>query len=130
MDTKVTQGINYPLSLLQKADYSQALFWLGIKPLDFKCLHELLNHLTNNRLIDIISDLQDHYLISPIKEAGHFTLTDAGYEFARLITMMGVWGRQQMDANAGIALQRVILPDAAMPQQELLKYRDEMSRYF
>lgn len=123
------QGIDYPLSILQEKEYPQIIFWLGIKPLNFKDLQELVSNISIKRLISIIEELQENYLISPIKIAECFTLTTDGAELARIITSLGVWGRQQMDENAGNDTQRVILPDSSMTQNDLLKYRDEMERY-
>uniref|UniRef100_UPI002B061586 hypothetical protein n=2 Tax=Limosilactobacillus reuteri TaxID=1598 RepID=UPI002B061586 len=124
MNQETNHGINYSLSLLRNADYSKVLFWLGIKPLDFDDLHELLTSVSDNQLITIIEKLQTKYLISPIKEAGCFVLTTGGQEFARLIMSLGVWGRQQMDENGGNNSIQVVLPDSSMGQEELLKYRN------
>lgn len=122
MNQETNHGITYSLSLLRNGDYSKALFWLGIKPLDFDELHELLTNISDNRLITIIEELQTKYLISPIKEAGCFVLTEGGQEFARLVMSLGVWGRQQMDENGGNNSVQVVLPDSSMGQKELLKY--------
>ena len=104
-------------------------FWLGIKPLDFDELHELLTNIYDNQLITIIEELQTKYLISPIKEAGCFVLTEGGQEFARLVMSLGVWGRQQMDENGGNDRAQVVLPDSSMDQTELLKYRNTVEQY-
>ena len=66
MNQETNHGITYSLSLLRNSDYSKALFWLGIKPLDFDDLHELLTNISDNQLITIIEELQTKYLISPI----------------------------------------------------------------
>ena len=124
MNQETNHGITYSLSLLRNGDYSKALFWLGVKPLDFDDLHELLTNISDNRLITIIEELQTKYLISPIKEAGCFVLTEGGQEFARLVMSLGVWGRQQMDENGGNDSVQVVLPDSSMGQKELLKYRN------
>ncbi|MCC4399894.1 winged helix-turn-helix transcriptional regulator [Limosilactobacillus reuteri] len=124
MNQETNHGITYSLSLLRNGDYSKALFWLGIKPLDFDELHELLTNISDNQLITIIKELQTKYLISPIKEAGCFVLTEGGQEFARLVMSLGVWGRQQMDENGGNDSVQVVLPDSSMEQTELLKYRN------
>ena len=122
MNQETNHGITYSLSLLRNGDYSKALFWLGVKPLDFDDLHELLTNISDNRLITIIEELQTKYLISPIKEAGCFVLTEGGQEFARLVMSLGVWGRQQMNENGGNNSVQVVLPDSSMGQKELLKY--------
>ena len=129
MNQKTNHGITYSLSLLRNGDYSKALFWLGVKPLDFDDLHELLTNISDNRLITIIEELQTKYLISPIKEAGCFVLTEGGQEFARLVMSLGVWGRQQMDENGGNNSVQVVLPDSSMGQKELLKYRNMVEQY-
>ena len=129
MNQETNHGITYSLSLLRNGDYSKALFWLGIKPLDFDELHELLTNISDNRLITIIEELQTKYLISPIKEAGCFVLTEGGQEFARLVMSLGVWGRQQMDENGGNDSVQVVLPDSSMGQKELLKYRNMVEQY-
>ncbi|MCC4328293.1 hypothetical protein LMB58_07165 [Limosilactobacillus reuteri] len=129
MNQETNHGITYSLSLLRNGDYSKALFWLGIKPLDFDDLHELLTNISDNRLITIIEELQTKYLISPIKEAGCFVLTEGGQEFARLVMSLGVWGRQQMDENGGNDSVQVVLPDSSMEQTELLKYRNAVEQY-
>ncbi len=129
MNQETNHGITYSLSLLRNKDYSKALFWLGIKPLDFDELHELLTNISDNRLITIIEELQTKYLISPIKEAGCFVLTAGGQEFARLVMSLGVWGRQQMDENGGNNSVQVVLPDSSMGQKELLKYRNMVEQY-
>ena len=129
MNQETNHGITYSLSLLRNKDYSKALFWLGIKPLDFDELHELLTNISDNRLITIIEELQTKYLISPIKEAGCFVLTEGGQEFARLVMSLGVWGRQQMDENGGNDSVQVVLPDSSMGQKELLKYRNMVEQY-
>ncbi|MCC4382954.1 hypothetical protein LMB54_03925 [Limosilactobacillus reuteri] len=129
MNQKTNHGITYSLSLLRNGDYSKALFWLGIKPLDFDDLHELLTNISDNQLITIIEELQTKYLISPIKEAGCFVLTTGGQEFARLVMSLGVWGRQQMDENGGNDSVQVVLPDSSMEQKELLKYRNMVEQY-
>ncbi len=129
MNQETNHGITYSLSLLRNKDYSKALFWLGIKPLDFDELHELLTNISDNRLITIIEELQTKYLISPIKEAGCFVLTEGGQEFARLVMSLGVWGRQQMDENGGNNSVQVVLPDSSMGQKELLKYRNMVEQY-
>ncbi|MBW3349419.1 hypothetical protein [Limosilactobacillus reuteri] len=129
MNQETNHGITYSLSLLRNGDYSKALFWLGIKPLDFDELHELLTNISDNRLITIIEELQTKYLISPIKEAGCFVLTEGGQEFARLVMSLGVWGRQQMDENGGNNSVQVVLPDSSMGQKELLKYRNMVEQY-
>lgn len=129
MNQETNHGITYSLSLLRNGDYSKALFWLGVKPLDFDDLHELLTNISDNRLITIIEELQTKYLISPIKEAGCFVLTEGGQEFARLVTSLGVWGRQQMDENGGNNSVQVVLPDSSMGQKELLKYRNMVEQY-
>ena len=129
MNQETNHGITYSLSLLRNGDYSKALFWLGVKPLDFDDLHELLTNISDNRLITIIEELQTKYLISPIKEAGCFVLTEGGQEFARLVMSLGVWGRQQMDENGGNNSVQVVLPDSAMGQKELLKYRNMVEQY-
>ena len=116
MNQETNYGITYSLSLLRNSDYSKALFWLGIKPLDFDELHELLTNIYDNQLITIIEELQTKYLISPIKEAGCFVLTEGGQEFARLVMSLGVWGRQQMDENGGNDSAQVVLPDSSMDQ--------------
>ena len=129
MNQETNHGITYSLSLLRNSDYSKALFWLGIKPLDFDDLHELLTNISDNQLITIIEELQTKYLISPIKEAGCFVLTTGGQEIARLIMLLGVWGRQQMDENGGDNSVQVVLPDSSMGQKELLKYRNMVEQY-
>lgn len=129
MNQETNHGIIYSLSLLRNGDYSKALFWLGVKPLDFDDLHELLTNISDNRLITIIEELQTKYLISPIKEAGCFVLTEGGQEFARLVMSLGVWGRQQMDENGGNDSVQVVLPDSSMGQKELLKYRNMVEQY-
>ncbi len=129
MNQETNHGITYSLSLLRNGDYSKALFWLGVKPLDFDDLHELLTNISDNRLITIIKELQTKYLISPIKEAGCFVLTEGGQEFARLVMSLGVWGRQQMDENGGNNSVQVVLPDSSMGQKELLKYRNMVEQY-
>ena len=129
MNQETNHGITYSLSLLRNSDYSKALFWLGIKPLDFDDLHELLTNISDNQLITIIEELQTKYLISPIKEAGCFVLTTGGQEFARLVMSLGVWGRQQMDENGGNDSAQVVLPDSSMDQTELLKYRNTVEQY-
>ena len=129
MNQETNHGITYSLSLLRNGDYSKALFWLGVKPLDFDDLHELLTNISDNRLITIIDELQTKYLISPIKEAGCFVLTEGGQEFARLVMSLGVWGRQQMDENGGNNSVQVVLPDSSMGQKELLKYRNMVEQY-
>ena len=129
MNQETNHGITYSLSLLRNSDYSKALFWLGIKPLDFDELHELLTNIYDNQLITIIEELQTKYLISPIKEAGCFVLTEGGQEFARLVMSLGVWGRQQMDENGGNDSAQVVLPDSSMGQKELLKYRNTVEQY-
>ena len=129
MNQETNHGITYSLSLLRNSDYSKALFWLGIKPLDFDDLHELLTNISDNQLITIIEELQTKYLISPIKEAGCFVLTTGGQEFARLVMSLGVWGRQQMDENGGNDSAQVVLPDSSMDQIELLKYRNTVEQY-
>ncbi|WLR79013.1 hypothetical protein [Limosilactobacillus reuteri] len=129
MNQETNHGITYSLSLLRNGDYSKALFWLGVKPLDFDDLHELLTNISDNRLIIIIEELQTKYLISPIKEAGCFVLTEGGQEFARLVMSLGVWGRQQMDENGGNDSVQVVLPDSSMGQKELLKYRNMVEQY-
>lgn len=129
MNRETNHGITYSLSLLRNSDYSKALFWLGIKPLDFDDLHELLTNISDNQLITIIEELQTKYLISPIKEAGCFVLTEGGQEFARLVMSLGVWGRQQMDENGGNDSAQVVLPDSSMDQTELLKYRNTVEQY-
>lgn len=129
MNQKTNHGITYSLSFLRNADYSKVLFWLGIKPLDFDNLHELLTNISDNQLITIIEELQTKYLISPIKEAGCFVLTEGGQEFARLVMSLGVWGRQQMDENGGNDSAQVVLPDSSMDQTELLKYRNTVEQY-
>ena len=98
---------------MRNSDYSKALFWLGIKPLDFDELHELLTNIYDNQLITIIEELQTKYLISPIKEAGCFVLTEGGQEFARLVMSLGVWDvNKWMKTVAMIALKlfSLILP--------------------
>lgn len=129
MNQETNHGITYSLSLLHNSDYSKAIFWLGIKPLDFDELHELLTNISDNQLITIIEELQTKYLISPIKEAGCFVLTEGGQEFARLVMSLGVWGRQQMDENGGNDSAQVVLPDSSMDQTELLKYRNTVEQY-
>ena len=129
MNQETNHGITYSLSLLCNGDYSKVLFWLGVKPLDFDDLHELLTNISDNRLITIIEELQTKYLISPIKEAGCFVLTEGGQEFARLVMSFGVWGRQQMDENGGNDSVQVVLPDSSMGQKELLKYRNMVEQY-
>ena len=129
MNQETNHGITYSLSLLRNGDYSKVLFWLGVKPLDFDDLHELLTNISDNRLITIIEELQTKYLISPIKEAGCFVLTEGGQEFARLVISFGVWGRQQMDENGGNDSVQVVLPDSSMGQKELLKYRNMVEQY-
>lgn len=129
MNQETNHGITYSLSLLRNGDYSKALFWLGVKPLDFDDLHELLTNISDNRLITMIEELQTKYLISPIKEAGCFVLTEGGQEFARLVMSLGVWGRQQMDENGGNNSVQVVLPDSSMGQKELLKYRNMVEQY-
>lgn len=129
MNQETNHGITYSLSLLRNGDYSKALFWLGIKPLDFDELHELLTNISDNQLITIIEELQTKYLISPIKEAGCFVLTEGGQEFARLVMSLGVWRRQQMDENGGNDSAQVVLPDSSMDQTELLKYRNTVEQY-
>ena len=49
MNQETNHGITYSLSLLRNSDYSKALFWLGIKPLDFDDLHELLTNISDNQ---------------------------------------------------------------------------------
>lgn len=129
MNQETNHGITYSLSLLRNSDYSKALFWRGIKPLDFDELHELLTNIYDNQLITIIEELQTKYLISPIKEAGCFVLTEGGQEFTRLVMSLGVWGRQQMDENGGNDSAQVVLPDSSMDQTELLKYRNTVEQY-
>lgn len=129
MNQETNHGITYSLSLLCNGDYSKVLFWLGVKPLDFDDLHELLTNISDNRLITIIEELQTKHLISPIKEAGCFVLTEGGQEFARLVMSLGVWGRQQMDENGGNDSVQVVLPDSSMGQKELLKYRNMVEQY-
>lgn len=129
MNQETNHGITYSLSLLRNGDYSKVLFWLGVKPLDFDDLHELLTNISDNRLITIIEELQTKYLISPIKEAGCFVLTEGGQEFARLVMSLGVWGRKQMDENGGNDSVQVVLPDSSMGQKELLKYRNMVEQY-
>lgn len=129
MNQETNHGITYSLSLLRNGDYSKVLFWLGVKPLDFDDLHELLTNISDNRLITIIEELQTKYLISPIKEAGCFVLTEGGQEFARLVMSLGAWGRQQMDENGGNDSVQVVLPDSSMGQKELLKYRNMVEQY-
>lgn len=129
MNQETNHGITYSLSLLRNSDYSKALFWLGIKPLDFDELHELLTNIYDYQLITIIEELQTKYLISPIKEAGCFVLTEGGQEFTRLVMSLGVWGRQQMDENGGNDSAQVVLPDSSMDQTELLKYRNTVEQY-
>lgn len=129
MNQETNHGITYSLSLLRNGDYSKALFWLGIKPLDFDDLHELLTNISDNQLITIIEELQTEYLISPVKEAGCFVLTTGGQEFARIVMSLGVWGRQQMDENGGNDSVQVVLPDSSMEQKELLKYRNVVEQY-
>ena len=129
MNQETNHGITYSLSLLRNSDYSKALFWLGIKPLDFDESHELLTNIYDNQLITIIEELQTKYLISPIKEAGCFVLTTGGQEFARLVMSLGVWGRQQMDESGGNDSAQVVLPDSSMDQIELLKYRNTVEQY-
>lgn len=129
MNQETNHGITYSLSLLRNGDYSKALFWLGVKPLDFDDLHEVLTNISDNRFITIIEELQTKYLISPIKEAGCFVLTEGGQEFARLVMSLGVWGRQQMDENGGNDSVQVVLPDSSMGQKELLKYRNMVEQY-
>ena len=129
MNQETNHGITYSLSLLRNGDYSKVLFWLGVKPLDFDDLHELLTNISDNRLITIIEELQTKYLISPIKEAGCFVLTEGGQEFALLVMSFGVWGRQQMDENGGNDSVQVVLPDSSMGQKELLKYRNMVEQY-
>ncbi|MCC4435348.1 winged helix-turn-helix transcriptional regulator [Limosilactobacillus reuteri] len=129
MNQETNHGITYSLSLLRNGDYSKALFWLGVKPLDFDDLHELLTNISDNQLITILEELQAKYLISPIKEAGCFVLTEGGQEFARLVMSLGVWGRQQMDENGGNDSVQVVLPDSSMEQTELLKYRNAVEQY-
>ena len=129
MNQKTNHGITYSLSLLRNSNCSKALFWLGIKPLDFDDLHELLANVSDNQLITIIEKLQTEYLISPIKEAGRFVLTTGGQEFAHLLISLGVWGRQQMDENSGSDSIQVVLPDSSMEQKELLKYRNAIEQY-
>ncbi|MBC8743428.1 winged helix-turn-helix transcriptional regulator [Lactobacillus sp. Marseille-P7033] len=129
MDQENNQGIAYSLSFLRENDYPRALFWLGVKPLDFKDLQELLTGISSNRLITIIEDLQEKYIISPIQEAGCFVLTTGGEELARIVTALGVWGRQQMDEYNGEDSDQVVLPDSSMEQKELLSYRNVIGRY-
>ncbi|OTA51163.1 winged helix-turn-helix transcriptional regulator [Limosilactobacillus reuteri] len=129
MNLNTDQGITYSLSILQEVDYPEVLFWLGIKPLNFGDLHDLLANISNDRLITAIDDLQENYLISPIKQAGCFVLTKGGQELAHLITSLGVWGRQQMDENKGIDSVQVVMPDSLMNQKELLKYRSIVEQY-
>ena len=59
MNQETNHGITYSLSLLRNGDYSKALFWLGVKPLDFDDLHELLTNISDNRLRTIIEELLD-----------------------------------------------------------------------
>ncbi|TGY60886.1 hypothetical protein [Limosilactobacillus reuteri] len=129
MNLNTDRGITYSLNILQEADYPEVLFWLSIKSLNFVDLHELLANISNDRLITIIDDLQEKYLISPIKQAGCFVLTKVGQELAHLITSLGVWGRQQMNENRGIDSVQVIMPDSLMDQKELLKYRSIVKQY-
>lgn len=129
MNYDSTQGINYPLSFLQNGKYPETLFWLGIKPLNFADLKELVANISTNHLLEIIKDLQNNYLISPIKQGDCFTLTNGGHELAQLVTSLSVWGRQQIDENNGEPLRQVVLPDSTMEQNDLLKYRDEMKYY-
>ncbi|WP_191991159.1 hypothetical protein [Limosilactobacillus reuteri] len=85
MNQEANHGITYSLSFLRNADYSKVLFWLGIKPLDFDDLHELLTNISDNQLITIIEELQTKYLISPIKEAGCFVLPDSSMDQIELL---------------------------------------------
>ena len=59
MNLNTDQGITYSLSILQEVDYPEVLFWLGIKPLNFGDLHDLLANISNDRLITVIDDLQE-----------------------------------------------------------------------
>ncbi|MRH32117.1 hypothetical protein [Limosilactobacillus reuteri] len=129
MNLNTDRGITYSLNILQEADYPEVLFWLSIKSLNFVDLHELLANISNDRLITIIDDLQEKYLISPIKQAGCFVLTKVGQELVHLITSLGVWGRQQMNENRGIDSVQVVMPDSLMDQKELLKYRSIVKQY-
>lgn len=129
MNLNTDRGITYSLNILQEADYPEVLFWLSIKSLNFVDLHELLANISNDRLITIIDDLQEKYLISPIKQAECFVLTKVGQELAHLITSLGVWGRQQMNENRGIDSVQVVMPDSLMDQKELLKYRSIVKQY-
>ncbi|MRN06436.1 hypothetical protein EAI26_03355 [Lactobacillus sp. 0.1XD8-4] len=129
MEQTIDQGIGYSLSILRENDYPKVLFWLGVKPLNFEDLQELLSDISINRLITIIKDLQNRYLISPIQQAGCFVLTTGGQELTRLVTSLGVWGRQQMDENDGTDSVQVVLPDSSMEQKELLSYRTAVDQY-
>ena len=129
MNLNTDRGITYSLNILQEADYPEVLFWLSIKSLNFVDLHELLANISNDRLITIIDDLQEKYLISPIKQAGCFVLTKVGQELVHLIASLGVWGRQQMNENRGIDSVQVVMPDSLMDQKELLKYRSIVKQY-
>jgi len=129
MNLNTDQGITYSLGILREDNYPEVLFWLGIKPLNFGDLRALLTNISDDRLIKIIDELQENYLISPIKEASRFVLTNGGQELARLITSLGVWGRQQMDENKGIDSAQVVMPDSSMEQKELMRYRNIVEQY-
>ncbi|MBB1099680.1 winged helix-turn-helix transcriptional regulator [Limosilactobacillus sp. WF-MT5-A] len=129
MNQETSQGITYTLNFLHENDCPKVLFWLGIKPLNLRDLQELLSGISNNRLITIIRDLQEKYIISPIQESERFVLTTGGEELARLVTSLGVWGRQQMDINNWEDSDQVVLPDSSMEQKELLKYCHVIDHY-
>ena len=129
MNQETSQGITYTLNFLHENDCPKVLFWLGIKPLNLRDLQELLSGISNNRLITIIRDLQEKYIISPIQESERFVLTAGGEELARLVTSLGVWGRQQMNINNWEDSDQVVLPDSSMEQKELLKYCHVIDHY-
>ena len=129
MNQETSQGITYTLNFLHENDCPKVLFWLGIKPLNLRDLQELLSGIPNNRLITIIRDLQEKYIISPIQESERFVLTTGGEELARLVTSLGVWGRQQMNINNWEDSDQVVLPDSSMEQKELLKYCHVIDHY-
>ena len=129
MNQETSQGITYTLNFLHETDCPKVLFWLGIKPLNLRDLQELLSGIPNNRLITIIRDLQEKYIISPIQESERFVLTTGGEELARLVTSLGVWGRQQMNINNWEDSDQVVLPDSSMEQKELLKYCHVIDHY-
>ena len=129
MEQTIDQGIGYSLSILRENDYPKVLFWLGVKPLNFEDLQELLSDVSINRLITIVKDLQNRYLISPIQQAGCFVLTTGGQELTRLVTSLGVWGRQQMDDSADMTSDQIVEPEANASMEELIKYNEKLDKY-